>query len=72
MAMQGVVQSIVSSAHPQSREEYERVLGLIGKLLNANKAMYVAVLVWWIVWLWLDEPGAAAAEATSTAAEEER
>jgi hypothetical protein len=34
--------------------------------LNANKAVYVAVLVWWIVWLWLDEPGAA----TETAAEE--
>jgi hypothetical protein len=69
VTMQAVVQSIVRTAHPQSREEYERVLGLIGKLLNANKAVYVVALVWWIVWLWLDEPGTAA-EATATTAEE--
>jgi len=33
------------------------VLALGARLVNANKAVYVAVLVWWIVWLWLDEPG---------------
>jgi hypothetical protein len=72
MTMQAVVQTIVRTAHPQGQVEYERVLDLIGKLLNANKAVYVAVLVWWIVWLWLDEPGTAAAKATGAATEEER
>jgi hypothetical protein len=59
-----VVQSIVRTAHPQNKTEYEHVLNLITNLLNANKAVYVAVLVWWIVWLWLDEPGAAVANQT--------
>jgi len=29
---------------------------LITKLWNANKMVYIAALLWWIVWLWLDEP----------------
>jgi hypothetical protein len=69
LAMQAVVQSIVRTAHPQNRAEYERVLDLIAKLLNANKLVYLAALVWWIVWLWLDEPGAAA-KAAGAATEE--
>jgi hypothetical protein len=64
LTSQAVVQSIVRTAHPQNKTEYEHVLNLITNLLNANKAVYVAVLVWWIVWLWLDEPGAAVANQT--------
>jgi hypothetical protein len=64
LAVQAVVQSIVKTAHPQSREEYERVLDLIAKLLNASKLVFLAALVWWIVWLWRDEPGATAVAAT--------
>jgi hypothetical protein len=45
--------------HPQTQQEYERIMGLGGKLVNANKVVFLAVLVWWIVWLWLDEPGTA-------------
>jgi hypothetical protein len=62
LAVQAVVQFIVKTAHPQSRAEYGRVLDLIANLLNANKVVYLAALVWWIVWLWLDEPGAAKPE----------
>jgi hypothetical protein len=35
----------------------------VDKLQNANRVVYVAVLVWWIVCLWMDEPGAAAVAA---------
>jgi hypothetical protein len=59
LTVQAVVQSIVKTAHPQSREEYEHILDLIAKLLNASKLVFLAALVWWIVWLWQDEPGAA-------------
>jgi hypothetical protein len=59
LAVQTVLQSIVRTAHPQSQAEYERTLDLIAKLLNANKMVYIAALVWWIAWLWRDEPGAA-------------
>jgi hypothetical protein len=47
-------------------------MGLLEKLFNANSVVYVAVLVWWIVWLWMDEPGTAvAAEIPSAPAAEE-
>jgi hypothetical protein len=31
-------------------------MALQGKLLNTNSAIYVIVLIWWIVCLWIDEP----------------
>jgi hypothetical protein len=65
LAVQGAWQTIAMRAAPQTQSEYERLLGLRDKLFNANSAIYVAVLVWWIVWLWLDEPGAAAAGAAA-------
>ena len=50
---------IAKTAAPHSQAEYERVVALRDKLFNANGALYVAVLVWWIVCLWIDEPVAA-------------
>lgn len=63
LALQAMVQHVIRSVHPQTRAEYTHVLDLIGKLVNANKVVYFAALVWWIVWLWLDEPAAAASVA---------
>ncbi len=60
LAVQGVWQLIALKAMPHNEAEYERILGLRDKLFNANSAVFVAVLVWWIVCLWLDEPGTAA------------
>jgi hypothetical protein len=57
LAVQGVWQFVAKTAAPHSQAEYERVVGLRDKLFNANGALYVAVLVWWIVCLWVDEPG---------------
>ena len=59
LAVQGVWQLIALKAMPHNEAEYERILGLRDKLFNANSAVFVAVLVWWIACLWLDEPGAA-------------
>jgi hypothetical protein len=69
LSMQAAVQSIIRSAHPQTKAEYEHILSLIGKLWNTNKVVYLAALVWWIVWLWLDEPGTVA-EAAGAATDE--
>jgi hypothetical protein len=30
-------------------------------MVNGNEVVYLAVLVWWIVWFWMDEPGAGSA-----------
>ena len=62
LAVQGIWQIIALTAVPHSREEYERILGLRDKLLNANNVVYIAVLVWWIACLWIDEQRAAAAD----------
>lgn len=60
LGAQGIWDIIVRHTTPHSREEYEHVLSIQEKLLNTNTAVYLLVLVWWIVCLWMDEPGAAA------------
>jgi hypothetical protein len=59
LAKQGIYQAFVSAsqAHPLSRADYERVIALVGRIFNAKDAVYFAVLLWWIVCLWIDEPG---------------
>ncbi len=66
MGAQGIWEIIARHTIPHSRAEYEHVLGLQAKLLNTNSAVYVLVLIWWIVCLWIDEPGAAVASTTDT------
>ncbi len=65
MIAQGVWQIIALHTKPHSQAEYERVLGIQDKLLNANSAIYVLVVIWWIVSLWIDEPGTADGVATA-------
>jgi hypothetical protein len=69
LAMQGACQVIVKTAHPQSRAEYDRIVELLGKLVNCNEVVYLAALVWWIVWLWLNEPGTAEIQPAETTPE---
>ena len=60
LTAQGVWQTIARHTTPHSQAEYERVIGIQEKLLNTNSAVYVLVFIWWIVCLWIDEPGTAA------------
>jgi hypothetical protein len=55
IAVQVIWQLIAKTAQPHSQAEYDRILGLRDKLFNANGALYIGVLVWWIVCLWQDE-----------------
>lgn len=57
MAVRGIWQQIALHAAPQTQAEYEHVLGIQEKLYNANSLLFVAVLVWWIACLWINEPG---------------
>ena len=66
VVVQGVWQSIVSTAikNPaiaQSMTDRTRIMGLGEKLSNTNSTIYIAILLWWIVCLWRDEPGTAKA-----------
>jgi membrane protein required for beta-lactamase induction len=65
---QGIWEMIARHTTPHSRDEYEHVMALQGKLLNTNSAIYVIVLIWWIVCLWIDEPGAGALESAGSKA----
>ena len=51
---------VVKTAAPHSQAELTKVLDFRDRLFNASGALYVAVLIWWIVCLWIDEPGSAA------------
>lgn len=62
LGIQRAWQSIAENAHPHSQQEYEQLMGLGTKLVNANKVVYIAALVWWIFWLWREEGGAEIAE----------
>lgn len=63
IALNATMQAIGMHTHIHTQAEYERVMALRDKLIHANNMVYLCVLAWWIVWLWLDEPGAATAEA---------
>ena len=60
IGVQAIWQVIVKTAgEPHSQAEYLRIIGLQDKLFNANSVVFIVVVVWWIVTLWYDEPGAA-------------
>jgi hypothetical protein len=56
LALRGVLQAIGTHSVIHTQAEYEKVLGLRDKLVNADKVVYLCVLLWWIACLWIDEP----------------
>jgi hypothetical protein len=61
MLRDGIWQLIAMKAAPRSQAEYNHLIGIRDKLSTANEVGFVVVVVWWIVNLWTDEPGAATA-----------
>ena len=57
LASRGIWQLIALHAAPQTQAEYERVMGLQEKLMNATSVTFLVVLVWWIACLWINGPG---------------
>lgn len=57
IAVEAIWQAVARSAVVNGMEEYNRVIHLRDHIFNANNAIYIAVLIWWIVVLWNDEPG---------------
>lgn len=74
LVVQGIWQKVITTAQGnpailQSIDQQKRVLGLGEKLSNTNSTIYIAILIWWIVCLWRDEPGKVAAAQAGSAAE---
>jgi hypothetical protein len=64
LAVRGIWQAIVLKVSVHSQAEYDRVMNLQERLYNANNVVYLCVIIWWIVCMWTDEPGAIAPAAS--------
>jgi len=58
LAVRVVWQQIALHTTIHTQAEYQKVMTLQRNIYHANNAIYLAALAWWIIWLWLDEPGA--------------
>ncbi len=73
LTVQGIWEIVVRTAQNnpailQSMAERQRVVGLGEKLSNTNSTIYIAILIWWIVCLWRDDPGMSRAAETDSEA----
>jgi hypothetical protein len=59
LAVRAIWQEVATHVTIHSQDEYTHVMNLQDKFYNANSVVFLAVQVWWIVCLWIDEPGAA-------------
>jgi len=64
LAVQAISDAIKRTVHLTSREQYERVVHLMTNLDNARFAIWFLALLWFIIWLWRDEPGSPSTGAT--------
>jgi hypothetical protein len=53
----GIWQLIAMKASPNTRAEYDHIIGIRENLAKANEVIFLLVIVWWIATLWFDEPG---------------
>lgn len=63
LSIQGIWEAIARKAVAHSMAEYNHILDIRDRLFNTNSAVYIAVLIWWIIMLWYDEPGTPAVAA---------
>ncbi len=57
LVVRGLWQRIAIHAVVHNMAEYQRIMATRSHIFNANNVVFVCALVWWIAWLWLDEPG---------------
>jgi hypothetical protein len=57
LVIRGTLQHVATQITIHTRNDYQRVVGMINSLNNAGSIILIVVLLWWIVCLWSDEPG---------------
>jgi len=57
LGVQAFIELLARHVAPKTRPEYDHLLDLADRVANAEKAVFLLVLVWWIAALWKDEPG---------------
>lgn len=58
LAVQATTDIVKHNVHLTSRDQYEHIVQLFENLDNGRFAVWLLALIWWIIWLWQDEPGA--------------
>lgn len=60
LSVQAILQAMFKHTAPTTRPEADHIhmYSVADKFVNANSAVYIVVLVWWIACLWKDEPSA--------------
>jgi hypothetical protein len=58
LGVQAILQVMVKQTLPRTRPEADHMYSVADKFVNANSAVYIAVLVWWIACMWKDDPSA--------------
>ena len=48
------IRAIGTHTQIHTMAERERAVALFDKMVHANDVVYLCVLLWWIIWLWLD------------------
>jgi hypothetical protein len=57
IAIRAIWQFLATHTIIHSQAEYLRMMTLRERMYHANNVVYLCVLLWWIIWLWLEEPG---------------
>ena len=57
LGIQALWERLARSAMNRPVEEQYRMMHLGDRLFNANRVIYLLVLIWWIATLWREEPG---------------
>jgi hypothetical protein len=57
LTIRGTLQNVAMHTVIHSQDDLNRVRGLMNSLDNASSIIFIVVLLWWIVCLWVDEPG---------------
>jgi hypothetical protein len=71
LAIRGTLQHVATQVTIHSQDDYKRVVDLMNSLNNAGSIIFVVVLVWWIICLWIEEPGMNAADSEQQTADSE-
>ena len=60
LTIRGILQHVATHVTIHSQNDYKRVMNLMNSLNTANSVIFLAAVVWWVICLWIDEPGASA------------
>ncbi|MFP5206753.1 MAG: twin-arginine translocation signal domain-containing protein [Acidobacteriota bacterium] len=69
LAVRVIWQLIATHTTVHSQAQYERLMALRDRMYQGNNVVFLCALVWWIVWIWLEEPAAGAGDSTQAAPE---